>query len=121
MSAGTYLICARPGEVAFNRESEYWFDVEVFEQNSIPSINCSSHIVSEVTAQLLEKILPLYSGELLELYYDDWALREGEHLRAIYLKNLIFPMHYYKCQRGHEKASVYGQQVLVPHQINFVR
>ena len=31
---GTYLVNTHPGEVGFNRESSYWLDVEVFEEQT---------------------------------------------------------------------------------------
>lgn len=110
--AGTYLICTHPGEVGFNRESPYWLDVEVFEQETNHLITFPSQTVEEPTVQEIERIMDLYKGELLEGLYDDWALRERERLRAIYLKNLAYLMQYYKAHKAYEKASTYGQQIL---------
>jgi DNA-binding SARP family transcriptional activator len=109
---GTYLISAHSDEVGFNCQSQYWLDVEVFERETIHLITCPSQTVDEPHVQNLEKILELYRGELLENHYDDWALRERERLRAIYLKSLIYLMQYYKFRGAYEKASAYGQQIL---------
>ena len=108
---GTYL-SAHSDEVGFNCQSQYWLDVEVFEQETIRLITCPSQTADEPHVQELEKILELYRGELLESHYDDWALRERERLRAIYLKSLIYLMQYYKFHGTYEKAGTYGQQIL---------
>ncbi len=110
--SGTYLISANSGEVGFNKNSQYWLDVEVFEQETNHLISFPSQTVDESNVQDLEKIIELYRGELLEGLYDEWALRERERLRAIYLKSLIYLMQYYKFRRVYEKASAYGQQIL---------
>jgi DNA-binding SARP family transcriptional activator len=110
--AGTYLISAHSDTVGFNCQSQYWLDVEVFEQETNHLITCPSQTVDEPHVQKLEQILELYRGELLENHYDDWALRERERLRAIYLKSLVYLMQYYTFHSGYEKASAYGQQIL---------
>ena len=110
--AGTYLISAHAGEVAFNRESQYWLDVEVFEQETNHLIAYPSQTADEPNVQELEKIMDLYRGELLEGLYDEWALRERERLRALYLKSLIYLLQYYKFHGVYEKASTFGQQIL---------
>ena len=108
---GTYLN-ADSDEVGFNCQSQYWLDVEVFEGETIHLITRPTEAADEPHVQALENILELYKGELLENYYDDWALRERERLRAIYLKSLTYLMHYYRFQKSYEKASAYGQQIL---------
>jgi DNA-binding SARP family transcriptional activator len=110
--AGTYLISAHSDEVGFNCQSQYWLDVEIFEQETIHLITCPSQTVDEPHVQKLERILEMYKGELLENHYDDWALRERERLRAIYLRSLIYLMEYHKRHGIYEKASAYGQQIL---------
>ena len=110
--AGTYLISPHSGEVGFNRQSQYWLDVEVFEQEADHLIVYPPEKADGPNIQEFEKTLDLYKGELLEDVYDDWALRERERLRALYLKTLMYLMHYYKFQKSYEKASAYGQQIL---------
>jgi len=110
--AGTYLISIQSGAVAFNHKSQYWLDVELFEQKTVQLIAHPSQKVKEPDVEELEKIMGLYKGELLEGLYDEWALRERERLRALYLKSLIFLLDYYKFHRSYEKARDYGQQIL---------
>jgi DNA-binding SARP family transcriptional activator len=110
--AGTYLISAHSGEVGFNRESEYWLDLEVFEKETNHLITYPLQTAHEQNVQELEETLNLYRGELLEGLYDDWALGDRERLRALFLKSLMYLMQYYKVHGVYEKASVYGQQIL---------
>lgn len=56
------------------------------------------------------KVLELYKADLLEGFYDNWALRERERLRTLYLKSLIYQ--YYGFHGACESAIAYGQQIL---------
>ena len=109
---GTYLISAHPGEVGFNRQSHYWLDAEVFEQEANSLFAYSSQEVNDAKVHNLERVLELYGGELLEGFYDEWALRERERLRALYLKCLTYLVQYYNFQKEYEKATAYGQKIL---------
>lgn len=109
---GTYLKMTHPGEVGFNKESPHWLDIEVFEENINDVLTSPFQIVEETHLRNLEKVLGLYKGDLLEGWYKDWALRERERLRAIYLKSIIYLLQYYEFHGVYEKAITYGQQVL---------
>ena len=110
--AGTYLVSGYSGEVGFNCQSKYWLDAEVFEQGVSHLVAYPSQKVNESNVEKLEKILELYKGELLEGLYDEWALRERERLRAIYLKSLVYLMQYHKFHGAYGKAIAYGRQIL---------
>jgi DNA-binding SARP family transcriptional activator len=111
--AGTYLKKSDLGDVGFNKDSQYWLDVEIFEEGlnrilirPFQTIE-ASHLVE------LETLLRLYKGDLLEGFYKDWALQERERLRTLYLKSLIYLLQYHKFYGEYEKAIAYGQQVLI--------
>lgn len=110
--AGTYLVNTHPGEVGFNRESQYWLDVEVFEQETRNLLASPPDQADETNIHELEKILGLYQGELLEGAYKDWALGERERLRTLYLKSLRCLLQYYKFHGFYEDGLAYGQQIL---------
>src|SRR5688500_14067730 len=76
--AGTYLKNTQQGGVAFNRESQYWLDIEVFENETNRILACHIPVVEEGLIKNLERTLELYKGDLLEGFYKDWALRERE-------------------------------------------
>jgi DNA-binding SARP family transcriptional activator len=60
----------------------------------------------------LEAALSLYTGDLLEGFYDDWVLRERERLRALHLRGLAYLMRYYGEREMHDEAAACGQQIL---------
>ena len=62
--------------------------------------------------QELEQALQLYTGELLEGFYDDWVLRERERLHLLYLNSLARLMCYYRHHQAYEQGLVCGQQIL---------
>jgi DNA-binding SARP family transcriptional activator len=109
---GTYLISSHLHEVGFNRDSQYWLDVEVFEEKTNFLLNSDWQTVGESHTHELTKTLEFYKGELLEGFYEDWALRERERLSALRLKSLIYLLHYYGFHGMYEQALAYGQQIL---------
>jgi DNA-binding SARP family transcriptional activator len=110
--AGTYLISNRSHEVGFNRDSQYWLDVEIFEEKTNYLLNCDWQTVNASQIHELAKSLEFYKCELLEGFYEDWALRERERLRALYLKGLNYLLHYYGFHGMYEQALACGQQIL---------
>jgi DNA-binding SARP family transcriptional activator len=109
---GTYLQTTATGEVGFNSDSDYWLDVAAFEEQSSQVLAKSAEAMDRSDAETLENALQLYSGELLEGFYDDWALRERERLRRLYLNSLAHLLHCYKYHGAFEKSLACGQQIL---------
>jgi DNA-binding SARP family transcriptional activator len=60
----------------------------------------------------LEVAASLYTGELLEGFYYDWALRERERLRYVYLNSLAHLMQFYRRQRLYDKGLEAGRKIL---------
>ncbi|MFQ5854953.1 MAG: BTAD domain-containing putative transcriptional regulator, partial [Anaerolineae bacterium] len=109
---GTYLVRTPAGEIGFNHESDHWLDVAVFEEQAGRVLAQPIDVTESAKVQELENALRLYTGELLEGFYDDWALRERERLRFLYLNSLAHLMHYHKYQGAYEESLAYGQQIL---------
>src|SRR5512135_476711 len=65
-----YLLAAE-FTLTFNREAEYWLDVEQIEK---PSFDL----------QALLSNLAVYEGELLPGFYDDWIALERERIQTAY-------------------------------------
>jgi DNA-binding SARP family transcriptional activator len=112
IASGTYLKNPRSGEIGFNKTSKYWLDVEIFEGEINRTIACPVQTVKKTRLLSLEKVLGLYQGDLLEGVYEDWALRERERMRALYLKSLFYLSKYYEFCGVHDKAIAYSQQIL---------
>jgi len=109
---GTYLLSASTGEVGFNPDSEHWVDAAAFEAQSRQVLAKPIEAMEAADAHALEKALQLYAGELLEGFYDDWALRERERLRSVYLNGLAHLMYYYKHQKAYQESLVYARRIL---------
>jgi two-component SAPR family response regulator len=100
------------GDISFNRESNYWLDVTAFEEAADRALVQPITTLDGAAVQELKEALRLYSGELLEGFYDDWALQERERLRLLYLDCLAYLMRYYKYHEAYEESLAYGQQIL---------
>ena len=74
LPAQEYVVTTEDGRIGFNWASAYWLDVECFEQiDAILKIPPAA--MRPEDAQKLETTGNYYAGELLEGFYDDWALR----------------------------------------------
>jgi DNA-binding SARP family transcriptional activator len=109
---GTYLLTTLAGDVSFNWQSEYWLDVSIFEANVHQALAQSIEIMTTDEAQRLEETLQLYTGELLEGFYDDWVIRERERLRQLYLNGLHHLMRFYHHQGEFDQALACGLKIL---------
>lgn len=109
---GTYLLTSAKGDVSFNWASDHWLDVVVFETELEAVI---TRPLADVTPQEIDNLattLDLYSENLLEGVYRDWAVRERERLRQRYLAGQAYLMQYYGNRGVYEKSLTYGQQIL---------
>ncbi len=109
---GTYLLGIHSNEVGFNSGSPYWLDVAVFEEQATRLMAQSFIDIDETSVQELESILKLYKGDLLDGFYEDWALRERERFRSLYIKSLRYLVQYDKCHHFFERGLLHGQQIL---------
>lgn len=112
VAPGTYLTTTASGEIGFNRESRYWLDVAAFETQASHALARPATELEAAGIQELEQAVQLYTGDLLEGFYDDWALRERERLRHLYLSSLTCLMRYYRHHHLYESSLAYGRQVL---------
>lgn len=112
-SRGTFVVTTHSGEIGFNGRSEdYWLDVAAFEQKASRGLNCSSAEMGAAKAQQLEEAAELYTGDLLEGFYDDWVLVHRERFRGQYIKCLGRLMRYHSRQQAYEQGIYYGRKIL---------
>lgn len=109
---GSYLITTTSGEVGFNQASNYWLDAAVFEETVNRILAKTGPVLDDEDARHLAACQQLYTGDLLEGFYDDWALRERERLRLLNLKALIRLMRHNGHLQAWDDAVAWGQQVL---------
>jgi DNA-binding SARP family transcriptional activator len=114
---GTYILTSPTDEIGFNWESEHWLDVVVFENQAGLALSKPVSAAGFADIQRLENTLQLYTGELLEGFYDDWVIREQERLNCLYLNSLEYLMRYYHHCAEYEKSLLYGQRILAQEPI----
>jgi hypothetical protein len=83
-----------------------------FEATVSRALKLSVQAFQAEDAQAIESALPLYVGELLEGFYEDWVLAERERMRAIYMNALSRLMRYYKQQSAYAESLAYGEMLL---------
>jgi DNA-binding SARP family transcriptional activator len=108
---GAYLI-STAGAVGFNKDSDHWLDVAAFEEG-VGLLRTLGHRTG--TAQDWQRVeagIGQYTGDLLEGFYEDWAIRERERLRLLYLDGLSTLLTHYSQAAAHDDALRCGQQIL---------
>lgn len=102
-------VCAGPGgELGFNRSADYWLDVEVFEDAARSLAAKPFHTLELAEVERFEAAAGLYSGDALEGFYDDWALRERERLRALWRKALGALFRFHGFHGRYDEAESWG-------------
>jgi DNA-binding SARP family transcriptional activator len=111
-SNSQYLVTTSSGEISILQTQDIWLDVDVFEKAINQIIKSPIEKANHDDIGKLEHAIPLYKGELLEGFYDDWVLSERERLRNLYVKALRWLMLYYKNQRNYECSVEYAKMIL---------
>jgi DNA-binding SARP family transcriptional activator len=107
-----YIVARTSGEVAFDRESEYWLDVEVFEQDCTELLGTANGKTVVFDPTRLEHAVRLYQGDALRGFYDDWAVQERERLQDLHIRGLTRLMSHYQEQGAFAKAIDYGRTIV---------
>ncbi len=85
---GEYLIGIHRNEIGFNWNGDFRLDTFRFEEGvsrglSIPPIKCDESTIEE-----MDEALSLYTGDLLEGYFDEWIMKEREWFLGLFLRGL---------------------------------
>jgi DNA-binding SARP family transcriptional activator len=86
--------------------------VAVFEETAGLWLAKASQDMGRADPSSMENALELYTGDLLEGFYDDWAIRERERLRSLYLKSLARLMQSYRYHGDYDKSLACGHRLL---------
>lgn len=100
------------GEVWLNPECPIWVDALAFESAIKPALAHPEKPPQPADITKLEKCLELYRGDLLESFYDDWALLERERIRLLYLSAMEWLMGFYGQHGELERSLETGLQIL---------
>lgn len=110
---GTFVVTNNSGEIGFNaRSDQYWLDVASFEEKVGEGLGCSTAEMGPIEVQRLEEAADLYTGDLLEGFYNDWILHHRERLRGQYIKCLGRLMRYHHHRGAFEEGIYYGRKIL---------
>jgi len=101
-----------PDSISFLSSTQYFLDIEVFEDLVARYQNISGKKLLPNQAAELEEAVSLYSGDLLEGVYQDWALTERERLGLLYQNALVQLMDYHEANRLYSSALDYGRLLL---------
>ncbi len=106
------IIVHPSGEIGFDRKSHYWLDIEIFERRAGQFLAQALDTITQASAGKLVHAMALYRGDLLEPFYDDWALSERERLRNMYLDCLLKVASYYELRSEFSMALHYGRALI---------
>jgi DNA-binding SARP family transcriptional activator len=104
-----YLFADSGGEVGFKPQGEYWLDVAVVE-DAVRRLRRDKSDARDLPDA--ERALEHYTGDLLDGFYDEWALRERERLRLLYLDGLSRLLFAYMEAGNFERALHHGGRIL---------
>ncbi len=110
--AENLLVTTPAGEVGIDRERGVWLDVATFEAEARRVMVQPPRAVAAADVSALENAIHLYTGDLLEGFYDDWALRERERVRSLYLSSLHYLLRYYQYRGDYARALTCGASIL---------
>lgn len=89
-----------------------WLDVAELETAYAPVRFTPGEQLTAEQAAELKRVVPLYRGELLEGFYEDWCIYERERLKALYLSLLEKLLAYCEGHAEAEEGIGYGQELL---------
>jgi len=98
--------------VGLNSGPGLWVDVAVFEQAFASVQRIPGRELDDRSVRTLHSAVQLYTGDLLEGWYQDWCLVEREGLQNMYLMMLDKLMDYCEAQDEIEAGLDYGARIL---------
>jgi DNA-binding SARP family transcriptional activator len=101
-----------PDWVQIHPAADFWLDVAAFEAAFLSLDRVPGDSLSSNGAAALRQAADLYTGDLLEGWYQDWCLFERERLQNIYLSMLDKLMGYCLLQGDYEAGLAYGDRIL---------
>jgi len=111
-SPASFLLSNPNGEIYLNPDCPIWVDALAFEAAVKPALAHSETQPQPAEIANLEKSLQLYQGDLLESFYEDWALSERERIRLLYLSAMECLMCFYQQHGELDRSLETGLQIL---------
>jgi adenylate cyclase len=106
-------------EIAFDRKSPYWLDVEAFDRRTVKAIGRRDGPLSDKDVDALAQAIDLYQGDFAEGFYvhqapafEEWVLLERERLRLSALRALHVLAGHHAAQGAYAQAITYTGRLL---------
>jgi len=93
-------------------DSGLWLDVDVFERMCSTAPALGGEDLTEDCANTLRHAAELYSGDLLEGWYQDWCLGERERLQNLFLGTLDKLIRHCEDRGLYQEGLEYGERIL---------
>lgn len=110
--AGDFISINRQGAIGLNGPGPMCLDVADFERLTEPSLRKPLERLTETDLAELRAAVALYKGDILCEFGGEWALRERERLRRVYLDALGCLMHVAAASRDYHAAIHHAQAIL---------
>jgi DNA-binding SARP family transcriptional activator len=98
--------------VQVNPKADLWIDIAQFEQTFNLIRGRRGAELDAESIQALRSAVDLYSGDLLEGWYQDWCIYERERLQTMYLAMLDKLMAHCETHGEYETGLAYGAHIL---------
>ncbi|MCA9935828.1 MAG: hypothetical protein H6662_19130 [Ardenticatenaceae bacterium] len=106
------LLLADSNWIELNPQVEFWLDVAMFEEACHHVSAISTSKLTRSLANELRQAVDLYSGDLLDGWYQDWCLFERERLQHIHYMMLQKLMDFCEEHSEYEAGIEYGMRIL---------
>lgn len=106
------ILIVEPEWIRLNPEADFWLDVAVVEHAFDVAQKVPGKELDTQLARVLQDVVQLYQGPLLEGWYTDWCIYERERLQGIYLTLLDKLMGYCEARLDYETGLLYGMRIL---------
>ena len=108
----SHLLTAEPEWVQLSTHPSVALDVSEFEQAFAIAQGIPDQEMNDHGAQALQSAIQLYTGDLLEGWYQDWCLYERERLQNMYLMMLDKMMGYCEANCNYDAGLACGALIL---------
>lgn len=93
-------------------QADVWIDVHILEQAFKVAATVPEFDLNDEQMQELATAIRLYTGDLMEGWYQDWCILEREHLQLIYLSTIDRLMVCFEARHRYEEGILHGLAAL---------
>jgi DNA-binding SARP family transcriptional activator len=108
---GTHLVSTAHGEIGLRNLDVVWVDITEFEAVVKVGLAANGRL-AEQEDRVLSTALELYVADAFDGFYHDWAVRERERLRCLYIEGLRKHMEYLSARGDYAGAISCGARIL---------